>query len=83
MNNQLQGHVFKLFQIDHSHKRNDGLLGDYCDCEDCQTHPLFSVDSFALQILLFFDELEVCNPLGSRANIHKIGEKIHTILNLL
>ena len=62
-----------LFQIEHPHSRDDGLLGDYCDGEDFKSHPLFSSDPHALQILLFFDELEVCNPLGSRANKHKIG----------
>lgn len=30
--------------------------------------------SDALEIFLYFDELEVCNPLGSKAKIHKLGE---------
>ena len=48
------------------------LLGDYCDGSLFQKHPLFSVEPCALQIM-YFDELEVCNPLGSSAKVHKLG----------
>lgn len=27
----------------------------------------------ALQIFLYYDELEICNPLGSKVKIHKLG----------
>ena len=60
-------------KVEHSHKRNDGFLSDFCDTEHFKNHPLFGVDPYALQLLLYFDELEVCNPLGSRANKHKLG----------
>ena len=49
------------------------MLRDYCDGEGFATHPLFSVHGDALQIFLYFDELEVCNPLGSKVKIHKLG----------
>jgi hypothetical protein len=68
-------HLFnfsRLRTLDHN--RTDDLLSDYCDTEDFKRHPLFSIDFRALQILFFFDELEICNPLGSRANIHKLGK---------
>ena len=61
------------------HKRTDGLMGDYCDGEAYADHPLFSETSHfthKLQILLFFDDLEVVNPLGSHTKKHKIGESI-------
>ena len=61
-------------QVEHPHTRDDGLLGDFCDTDYFRSHPLFGVDPFALQLLLYFDELEVCNPLGTRANKHKLGE---------
>ena len=60
-------------KVEHSHKRNDGSLSDFCDTEHLKNHPLFGVDPYALQLLLYFDELEVCNPLGSRANKHKLS----------
>ena len=62
-----------FFKIDNPHIRNDGLLSDYCDGDIFRRHPLFSSDPKALQLILYFDEFEVCNPLGSRANRHKIG----------
>lgn len=53
-----------------------GMLGDYCDGEQFHLHPLLSSDSSALQIILYNDELELCNSLGSRRRKHKVGEHI-------
>lgn len=36
-------------------------------------HPLFSCDPHALQIIAYYDELEVVNPLGSHVKVHKLG----------
>ncbi|XP_028418396.1 uncharacterized protein LOC114543726 [Dendronephthya gigantea] len=69
-------------EINHPHNRDDGLMADYCDGEEYQAHPLFSQNRHTLQIFLFFDELEVCNPLGSRANTHKIGNFYYTLGNI-
>ena len=44
---------------------NNELLEDFCDGTLFKEHPLFSCDPYALQIIAYFDELEVCNPLGS------------------
>ena len=43
------------------------VLGDYCDGS------LFSVEPHALQIMLYFDDLEVCNHLGSSSKVQKLG----------
>ena len=56
------------------HRRSDHLIGDFCDGDACKSHPLFSRDPQALQILLVYDDLEVVNPLGSRTKVHKLGE---------
>lgn len=56
-----------------SHSARNGLLGDYCDGELFTQNALFQQDPCALQIQLFYDELEVCNPLGSKAKKHKLG----------
>ena len=48
-------------------------MNDYCDGEAFKSHPLFSVQTNAIQILFYFDELEVCNPIGTKAKIHKLG----------
>ena len=51
----------------------DGLLREYCDGEAFKTHPLFTIYPNALQLMLFYDDIEVCNPLGSKARTHKLG----------
>ena len=48
-------------------------LSDYCDGSKYKSHPLFYVNPQALQICLYYNELEVCNPLGSKRTKHKIG----------
>jgi len=46
---------------------------EFCDGQGFKNHPLFSMHNNALQIFLYFDEVEICNPLGSKVKIHKIG----------
>ena len=55
------------------HKRSDGLIGDYCDGSDFSQHPLFIAHPDALQIMLYYDDVELCNPKGTKAKIHKMG----------
>ena len=40
-------------------------MSDYCDDDAFKEHPLFSQDPTALQIMIFYDDVEVVNPLGS------------------
>ena len=44
-----------------------------CDGSLYKNHPLFAAHPDALQIILYYDDLEVCNPLGSNTKKHKIG----------
>jgi hypothetical protein len=48
---------------------------DLCDGELFSTghHPLFSMNHKAIQLLLYYDDFEVANPLGAKATIHKLG----------
>ena len=48
-------------------------LQDFCDGSLFQSHPLFSLDVNGLQIIGYYDELEICNPLGSYVQTHKLG----------
>ena len=50
------------------------LIEDYSDGKAFDSHPLFSVRKNAFQLFLYFNELEVCNQLGSRSKIHKLGK---------
>ena len=52
-------------------------MEDYCDGEAFKSHPLFSLHASALQILFYFDEVEVCNPIGTKAKIHKLGTYLY------
>lgn len=52
---------------------NDGMLKDFCHGSTFANHPLFSEDPNALQIIAYFDELEVTNPIGTYIQTHKLG----------
>ncbi len=62
-----------LSQIQNGHFSHNEKMSDYCDAEDFKNHPLFSTKSNALQLILYYDDVEVCNPLGSRKTKHKLG----------
>ena len=59
---------------------NSEKMGDYCDGQQFQEHPLFLDDPSALQVMLYYDELEVCNALGSKTKTHKLGMLIDIVL---
>lgn len=62
-----------FYQILRGHKNSEGLLNDYCDGLAYQHHPLFSTTDNSLEIMAYYDDVEVCNPLGSRSKKHKLG----------
>ena len=49
------------------------LLSDFCDGTLFKSHPLFSVEHHAFQVVGYYDDLEVVNPLGSYTKKHKLG----------
>ena len=59
-----------------------GMLQDFCDGQEYCEHPLFSNDPTALQIIAYYDDIEVCNPLGSSSKKHKLGIFLFTLGNL-
>ena len=65
------------------HSSEDECLGDFCDGSLFKNHPLFSLEPHALQVMLYFDELEVCNPLGSSAKVHKLGRFVVSMFVVL
>ena len=62
--------------------RNDGKIEDFCDGRVFKTHPLFSIDKSALQIVAYYDELELCNPLGTHIKRHKLGIVFFSLGNI-
>ena len=73
-----------LEQVNTSSKRihTDGLIEDFCDGTVFANHPLFSIDPCALQIIAYYDEVEICNPLGSHVKKYKLGIVFYTLGNI-
>ena len=68
-----------IFQVERGHRSSSSILHYYCDGEFFTKHPLFSTSNDALQIFLYYDELETCNPLGSKVKIHKLGTYMYSV----
>ena len=59
------------------------IMEDFCDGSAFKSHPIVSKDPLALQIIAYFDELVLCNPLGAHVKRHKLGIVFFTIGNIL
>lgn len=66
-------------EIENPHQCNIGQLNDFCDGSVYKSHPLFSQDSSALQIIAYYDELEV---VGSYVKKHKLGCMFYYLANV-
>ena len=68
-------------QINNPHFSKAGKMRDYGDSPSFKEHPLFRDDPNALQIQLYYDDVEVVNPLGGNTKVHKLskqhGIKLH------
>ena len=53
--------------------QNTEVLSDFCDGMYFKDHKLFNHHKNALQIMLYYDDVEICNPLGSHTKVHKLG----------
>lgn len=71
-----------VHEINHFHGSEDDTLTDMCDGSVFKTHPIFKSDKQAVQIIAYFDEVELCNPLGSSSKKHKLGCIFFTVGNL-
>lgn len=60
-------------QVGSGNLSKSGFIEDFCDGKFIEAHPLFSVHTKALQVVFYYDEVEVCNHLGSKAKVHKLG----------
>lgn len=71
----LRNVIIIINKVTRSHPRNDHLIGDYCDGSLFKNHPLFafSDESLHLQFIVYYDDVEITNPLGSRRGKYKLG----------
>ena len=59
------------------HRGPPDLLFDLGDGDILKSHPIFNIiNENALQIIGYYDEVTITNPLMSRANSYKIGKYI-------
>lgn len=56
-----------------SHIWDSDFYYNFCDGQLYKDHPLFGVDDKSLQLILYYDDVEVVNPLGSYRGKHKLG----------
>lgn len=49
------------------------MLRDFCDGSAFRHHSLFGSYQNSLQIFLYYDDVEVVNPIGSHRKVHKLG----------
>lgn len=70
-----------LNEIENFHGSKDSTLRDMCDGSVFLSHPDFSTDKKNIQIISYFDEVELCKPLGSNTKKHKLGCIFFTIGN--
>lgn len=72
--------LLEIIQTKDSRKGNsEEMIFDFEDGLLSQTHPLFQ-DKHVFRIVLYYDDVEICNPLGSKSN--KLGLFYFTILNI-
>lgn len=60
----------------------EGCLASSIDGQYFKNHPFFKRFKNAIRIKLYFDELEIVNPLGSKTGIHKLAAFYYQIDNL-
>lgn len=56
-----------------SRTQSEERMQNYCDGSQFSSHPLFMKYPQALQIQLYFDDVETTNPFGTKTKIHKMG----------
>lgn len=62
-----------LYWIENDHFSDDDIMRDFCDGTYIRTNPYFQAHPEALQIILFYDDAEFCNPIGHRTKKHSMG----------
>lgn len=65
-----------------SREVKEGVLYDICHGKCIKSIGILQVHSNALQIILYHDEIEVCNPLGSHVGKHEIDLYYYTLGNI-
>ena len=43
---------------------DSGYMYDYCYDQFYKQHPLYMMETDALQLIAYYDDIETCNPIG-------------------
>lgn len=70
-----------LYWIENDHLSGD-FMRDLCDGHYVRKHPLFCRNKEALQIVLYNDDVEIVNPLGTHVKKHKMTLFYVTFANI-
>lgn len=73
-------HIQQLL-LSQKHQSKEGEYYDFSDGTVTKDHPVIAEHPNALKIVGYYDELEICNPLGSSVKKHKLGLVFFTIAN--
>ena len=71
-----------LSEVLNNRKSTDGIMRDICDGDVFHGSSLFRNDHTALQIMLYYDDFTVTNPIGTRCKKNKIGAVYYSLGNL-
>ncbi|XP_068756185.1 uncharacterized protein [Montipora capricornis] len=63
-------------------KRTDGKFEFIQDGVVLSNHPLFKIDSHTLELILYSDEIQICNAVGTRVKKHKLLMFYYLLSNL-
>lgn len=63
-------------------RSRDGFLYDFSNGTLFASHPLFSQRPNSLQIVIYTDAIEICNPLGPHASANKLLMFYYTLGNI-
>ena len=80
--NLLKLNDFQAELLNPHESHSEFSLDDFCDGSLFKTHPLFSLESNALQVVAYYDEVEVVNPIGSYVKKHKLGCMFYFLANV-
>lgn len=77
---------FRMMYLEHNSDQNhvctEGIYRYFCCGSVYQNSELFKNDRYTLQIQLYTDDFEICNPLQSKAGVHKLCAVYFQIKNL-
>lgn len=74
--------IFDMINTTPQSCHKEGFLYDIIDGSLFKSHPLFSNKPSALQVILYSDEIEICNPLGPHATANKLLMVYYTLGNI-